>query len=111
MRSFARHVPQPRRGIFSRDPGLLLILAASVLAAAGGAFVLDWYRRPPPVPPSPPGPSFLYPDRGPDGWAYVLPPGTVAPPFTLQDFRTGESVSLYDFRGHRPVVLLFGSFG
>src|SRR5262249_3253265 len=111
MRMFPRHVPQPRQGIFSRDPGLLLILTASVLAAAGGAFVLDWYRKSKPVPPSPPDPSFLSSDRGPNGWAYVLPPGTAAPPFTLQDFRTGEKVSLSDFHRHRPVVFLFGSFG
>src|SRR5262245_58252058 len=111
MHLFPRHVPQPRRGFFFRDRGLLLILTASVLAAAGGTFALDWYRKSRPVPPSPPGPSFLYPNRGPDGWAYVRAPGTAAPPFTLQDFLTGEKVSLNDFRGHRPVVLLFGSFG
>jgi hypothetical protein len=39
-----------------------------------------------------------------------LPIGSAAPTFTLADARTGERVSLEDYRG-RPVVLLLSSFG
>jgi hypothetical protein len=41
----------------------------------------------------------------------LFKPGTPAPPFTLADPRTGEKVSLGDYRGKQPVVLLLSSFG
>ena len=37
-------------------------------------------------------------------------PGQAAPDFTLQDSRTGKEVHLAAFRGHGPVVLIFGSY-
>jgi hypothetical protein len=37
--------------------------------------------------------------------------GTLAPTFTLLEARTGKRVSLDDYRGKRPVVLLLSSFG
>jgi hypothetical protein len=37
--------------------------------------------------------------------------GKPAPGFTLPDIRTGEPVSLVDNHGHKPTVLIFGSFG
>jgi hypothetical protein len=44
-----------------------------------------------------------------------LPPlklvGSAAPDFTLPRLEDGRPVRLGDFRGHRPVVLAFGSFG
>ena len=36
--------------------------------------------------------------------------GDLAPDFTLFDVTGNESVTLSDFRGKKPVVLLFGSF-
>jgi hypothetical protein len=40
-----------------------------------------------------------------------LPAGSPAPPFRLRDVRTGQAVSLGDYRGRKPVVLLLSSFG
>jgi peroxiredoxin len=37
-------------------------------------------------------------------------PGDQAPDFTLHDISGKESVTLSDFRGIKPVVLLFGSY-
>jgi hypothetical protein len=34
-----------------------------------------------------------------------------APDFSLSSLDEGHSVRLSDFRGHKPVVLIFGSFG
>ncbi|MHB1424125.1 MAG: peroxiredoxin family protein [Gemmataceae bacterium] len=39
----------------------------------------------------------------------LFPPDTQAPDFSLPSLE-GRSVRLSDFRGHKPVVLLFGSF-
>jgi hypothetical protein len=39
-----------------------------------------------------------------------LATGTVAPAITLPDCRDGHEVRLADFEGHKPVVLIFGSF-
>ena len=36
--------------------------------------------------------------------------GELAPDFTLLDVTGSESVTLSDFRGKRPVALIFGSF-
>ena len=36
--------------------------------------------------------------------------GDIAPDFTLIDSRGVESVTLSDFRGKKPVALVFGSF-
>ncbi len=36
--------------------------------------------------------------------------GDLAPDFTLTDSRGIESVTLSDFRGKKPVALVFGSF-
>ena len=36
--------------------------------------------------------------------------GDVAPDFTLTDSRGGESVTLSQFRGLKPVALVFGSY-
>jgi peroxiredoxin len=36
--------------------------------------------------------------------------GDMAPDFTLTDSRGAESVTLSDFRGEKPVVLIFGSY-
>jgi peroxiredoxin len=36
--------------------------------------------------------------------------GDIAPDFTLSDISGTESVTLSDFRGSRPVALIFGSF-
>ena len=36
--------------------------------------------------------------------------GDLAPDFTLFDIAGQESVTLSDFRGRRPVALIFGSF-
>lgn len=43
--------------------------------------------------------------------AKPLDPDSPAPEFTLPDARSGERVSLADFRGDRPVVVLLSSFG
>lgn len=36
--------------------------------------------------------------------------GDLAPDFTLSDISGTESVTLSDFRGKKPVALIFGSF-
>jgi peroxiredoxin len=36
--------------------------------------------------------------------------GDLAPDFTLYDISGEQSVTLSDFRGEKPVVLLFGSY-
>ena len=36
--------------------------------------------------------------------------GDVAPDFTLYDIQGRDSVTLSDFRGEKPVALVFGSF-
>lgn len=36
--------------------------------------------------------------------------GDLAPDFTLSDISGTESITLSDFRGKKPVVLVFGSF-
>jgi peroxiredoxin len=36
--------------------------------------------------------------------------GDIAPDFTLYDIEGKESVTLSDFRGKKPVALVFGSF-
>lgn len=36
--------------------------------------------------------------------------GDLAPDFTLSDISGTESVTLSDFRGKKPVVLVFGSY-
>jgi len=36
--------------------------------------------------------------------------GDMAPDFTLYDSRGSESITLSDFRGEKPVALVFGSF-
>ena len=36
--------------------------------------------------------------------------GDIAPDFTLSDISGTESVTLSDFRGVKPVVLVFGSY-
>jgi peroxiredoxin len=36
--------------------------------------------------------------------------GDLAPDFTLLDITGSQSVTLSDFRGQKPVVLVFGSF-
>jgi hypothetical protein len=36
--------------------------------------------------------------------------GDLAPDFTLRDISGTESVTLSDFRGKKPVALVFGSF-
>jgi len=95
----------------SYRPGLLMILTGCLVVATAGATVLDRARQaswglPAPANASPASP-FLLPGL-PES---ALNPGTAAPPLALKDFRTGRRVILDDFRGKRPVVLLFGSFG
>ena len=36
--------------------------------------------------------------------------GNIAPDFTLQDITGTETVTLSDFRGKKPVALVFGSY-
>ena len=36
--------------------------------------------------------------------------GDIAPDFTLQDITGTETVTLSDFRGKKPVALVFGSY-
>jgi len=45
-------------------------------------------------------------------WLNQLAPkaGDVAPDFTLYDISGTESITLSDFRGKKPVALVFGSF-
>jgi len=110
MRTSAR---RPRPVACFRGPGALPVLVRCVIIAVTGAFVLGWACQasrlsPASVLASPPP---LFRGRPTGEPARPLTSGTAAPPFTLTDFRTGKKVSLDDFRGHRPVVLLFGSFG
>src|SRR5262245_30306022 len=89
-------------------PGLLLTLAGALIIATVGASALDQARQarrafPEDAVPGPPPPFLLMGPR-----EAALKPGTVAPPLALADFRTGRRVSLDDYRGDRPVVLLFG---
>jgi peroxiredoxin len=91
-----------------RAPGWLLALVC-LAAAAGGTFFLDR--------------TYLDPHRGfpseAPAWARQLgnrwltsslPEGSPAPDFRLPSFRDGRQRGLADFRGRRPVVLVFGSF-
>jgi hypothetical protein len=42
--------------------------------------------------------------------AGVLPPGQMAPDFSLSALNKSETVQLSSFRGKQPVVLVFGSY-
>jgi hypothetical protein len=48
-------------------------------------------------------------DQNPMG-TELFPPNTEAPDFSLASLDEGGEVRLSDFRGHKPVVLIFGSF-
>ena len=41
----------------------------------------------------------------------LMSSGQTAPDFTLPSLRDGQLIRLADFRGHKPVLLIFGSFG
>jgi hypothetical protein len=41
----------------------------------------------------------------------LMSSGQTAPDFSLPSLHDGRSVRLGDFRGHKPVLLIFGSFG
>jgi hypothetical protein len=91
----------------------LLTLTAALGAAVAATLALDQWRaaekrREFTAPP--PDPRLLTsPDLA--SWRVApLPPGSLAPDFDLVDVRTGEQVSLSEFRG-RPVVLLLSSYG
>jgi hypothetical protein len=94
-----------------RRLGLLLILSGCVVVAMAGASALDRARQASRALPASadarPGSPLLF--MRPDLREDILKPGTAAPPLVLTDFRTGRRVSLDDFRGDRPVVLMFGS--
>jgi hypothetical protein len=104
----------PPRG--SRAARLLAPLLACAAVASAATLALDRYAQEQrqqhftaglsvPDPHSIPAPSVA------DWHAAPLVPGTPAPPFDLVDVRGGGRVSLGDFRGCRPVVLLLSSFG
>jgi hypothetical protein len=90
---------------------LLLCLTGGSAAALGVDALLN--REPPledqPLPESQwsPGPGVV----GSAAWmASKLPDGTPAPDFTLPRLTDRSAVTLSAFRGHKPVVLIFGSF-
>jgi hypothetical protein len=101
--------------------GTAILLAACLAAAVAGARALDGALHP-----ARPGPDSASDEAPPpvtvpsiavDAMKAMLaaegtlPRGTAAPDFTLPDVRTGQPVRLASFRGRRPVVLVFGSFG
>jgi hypothetical protein len=88
------------------DPGPIVIASVCVVVAATAAIALgqEW-------------PEFLLEVsdstfRGhSDAWMLaVTPMGTEAPAFTLTDAMDAQQVRLTSYRGHQPVVLIFGSF-
>jgi hypothetical protein len=101
--------PRPARGLATAA-----VLLGACLAAAAGTAALDaglglgLPRRARAAPPDPS--QFAVPEGATtEAAAPRLPPGAAAPDFTLADVRTGRPVRLADFRGRRPVVLVFGS--
>jgi len=95
-------------GLPVRPSGWLLAFVCLTTAAAGAYFLdrvlPDPRGRPPVIPP---------------GWAQelaqrwrntALAEGSRAPEFSLPSLRGGGKLGPADFRGRRPVVLVFGSF-
>jgi peroxiredoxin len=48
------------------------------------------------------GPALLHAD--------ALKVGDEAPDFTLETYERNDRITLSSFRGHKPVVLIFGSY-
>jgi hypothetical protein len=92
-----------------QGPGQILLTLICLAAAAAGAFLLDRFvfTPDPNRPPDVPARNWELAQR----WAKAaLPVGAPAPDFTLPALRDGQEWHLADFRGRRPVVLVFGSF-
>lgn len=98
-------------------------VACTCLVAGGlGTFALDWVIRlletaPPPLPEqSSQSVTVSAADydtsrlRFREGPSLKNPVGSPAPDFRLPDHADGHEVHLADFRGSKPVVLIFGSF-
>jgi hypothetical protein len=106
-------------------PGLVLLCLFCLAAAVALAFVIarafptEGHNPSPvdtqglqeiPPPGHPPQPPLAKSMRLAHLWAKTqLPVGAPAPPFTLPALRGDRDWSLADFRGRRPVVLVFGS--
>jgi hypothetical protein len=94
-----------------------MILACTVSAGAGALIVAAAYYAQPDLVlfTSPSGTPRTSTTGGPDYPDYRamfythLRPGGMAHDFTLEELATGREVRLSDFRGHRPVVLIFAS--
>jgi hypothetical protein len=110
--------PRCRRGLVTLGIVLgCLPVAAAVAVVADQA--LEEHRRAHwgegnPATPEPPAPAMLPPMAAKMAQVFRpdvgLPTGAEAPDFTLPD-SAGKPVTLSSFRGKRPVVLVFGSFG
>lgn len=97
-------------------PGLLGRLFGCVLVATVAAVAVDQYQaaahRRGVRDGLPAADRSAMPPPNPRDWRVaLLTPGTPAPPVSLADVRTGRRVSLSDYRGRGPVVLLLSSFG
>jgi hypothetical protein len=104
---------RPRRSPAARTVSILIacLLVAAPLTAGADRALLAWRRA------RHAGRRQTSSDRvSPATWqkmaAFVpgLSPGSPAPDFTLSG-ASGRPVSLDSFRGKRPIVLVFGSFG
>ncbi len=107
------------RGLFAN----VLLVCVIVATAVGGALLVDWIRgaegeavqAPPPQPTLSPFYAQLKKkteSRSPsDNWqTRKLEVGSPAPDFSLPTVLGEKEIRLSDFRGRRPVVLVFGSF-
>src|SRR5262245_59408800 len=112
------HLPVRR----SRRKRTLLLFAMMLLVASSAVFALDWLLQRSSRSVSGVGSTgnTAFGVRGPDLTKRYLanfeidgprmPRGTEAPSFTLPDVVNGTTVSLADFRGKSPVLLLFVCF-
>jgi hypothetical protein len=77
-------------------------LALAVTTAVAWDYIQEQRKMPPRGLPT----GTVYMRIGPD----TVPVGAAAPDFTLPKLRNGGEVRLAEYRGQRPVVLVFGSF-
>src|SRR5262245_32832168 len=85
----------------------MLFMASLAVTFCLSQFVNKRSPLPPPPPPSPPFPVSL---TGEVPWGTQLPEGVPAPDLRVPAIVGEESFNLSDYRGVKPVMLVFGSF-
>jgi hypothetical protein len=116
MNPNAQPTAAPSRGKVGRSVRQVALLSGCVALATLGAFALDRcvveHRRHTRLSEYQPPDRLSIPAPDLSRWRPTpLAPGSAPPRFRLTDARTGTRVSLDDYRGRMPVVLLLSSFG